>query len=41
MSIEDLKKRGKVSSSVLESMKQFRILDGMTQTNQISLFDNL
>ncbi len=41
LSIEDLKKRGKVSSSVLESMKQFRILDGMTQTNQISLFDNL
>ena len=41
LSIEDLKKRGKVSSSVLESMKQFRILDGMNQTNQISLFDNL
>ena len=41
LSIDDLKKRGKVSSSILESMKQFRILDGMTQSDQISIFDSL
>jgi DNA polymerase-3 subunit alpha (Gram-positive type) len=41
LSVEDLKKRGKVSSAIVENMKQFRVLDGMTQTNQISLFDIL
>ena len=38
MSIDDLKIRAKVGDSVTELLKQFRCLEGMSQSNQMSLF---
>ncbi len=36
--IEDLQKRGKVSQTIIETMRQMGILDGMDESNQLSLF---
>ena len=38
MSIDDMKIRSKVGNSVADLLKQFGCLDGMSQSNQISLF---
>lgn len=38
LSIEDLRNRTKITKTVLEVMKQNGILDGMSDTNQLSLF---
>lgn len=40
-SIDDVKDRGKVSGTILEKMKELGILEGLPQSNQYSLFDNL
>lgn len=39
LSKDDLKERGKVSKTVIETMSELGILGKMTETNQISLFD--
>lgn len=39
LSIEDLRKRAKLSSSVIEEMQKMGTLTGLSQTNQLSLFD--
>lgn len=39
ISVEDLKKRAKLSSSVIEEMQKMGTLTGVTLTNQISMFD--
>lgn len=39
ISVEDLKKRTRISSSVIEEMEKMGTLAGLTKTNQISLFD--
>ncbi|WP_066647539.1 PolC-type DNA polymerase III [Christensenella timonensis] len=39
LSIEDLRKRAKVSASVIEEMQKMGTLTGLTETNQLSLFD--
>ena len=41
ISVEDLKKRGKVSSAVIEEMQKMGTLAGLSQSNQLSLFDVL
>jgi len=38
MCIDELQQRGKVGKSVIELLKKFGCLDGMTQSNQMSLF---
>ena len=38
LSIDDLQKRGKVSSSLIEKMRSMGILDGMDESSQLSLF---
>jgi len=38
MSIDELQQRGKIGKSVTELLKKFGCLDGMTQSNQMSLF---
>ena len=38
LSIEDLQKRGKVSKTLIEKMKEMHMLDGMDETSQLSLF---
>ena len=38
MSIDDMKIRARVGDSVTELLKQFGCLDGMSQSNQLSLF---
>ncbi len=38
LSIEDLQKRAKVSSTLIEKMKMMGILDGMDESSQISIF---
>ena len=38
MSIDDLKIRAKIGASGAELLKQFGCLDGMSQSNQLSLF---
>lgn len=37
-SVEDLQKRGKVSQTLIETMRSLGILDGMDESNQLSLF---
>ena len=37
-SIEDLQKRGKVSGTIIETMRSLGILNGMDESNQLSLF---
>ena len=37
--IEDFKKRSKVNKTVLELLRNYRVLDGIPETNQMSLFD--
>ena len=37
-SIEDLQIRGKVTKSVIETLKKNRVLDGLSETNQLSFF---
>lgn len=39
ISIEDLRKRAKLSSSVIDEMQKMGTLTGLSQTNQLSLFD--
>ena len=38
VSIEDLQNRGKVSSTLIEKMKEMGILDGLPESSQLSLF---
>lgn len=38
MSIDDLKIRSKVGTSVTDLLKKFGCLEGMSQSNQMSLF---
>ena len=38
LSIDDLQKRGKVSSTLIEKMRSMHILDGMDESSQLSLF---
>ena len=38
LSIDDLQKRGKVSSTLIEKMRNMGILDGMDESSQLSLF---
>ena len=38
LSVEDLKKRGKVGSAVVDMLRAHGALDGLTETNQISMF---
>ena len=38
MSIDDLKVRAKVGNSVIDLLKNFGCLDGMSESNQMSLF---
>lgn len=38
ISIEDVQKRAKVSQTLIEKMKEMKILDGMPDSNQLSLF---
>ena len=37
-SVEDLKIAGKLSKSVIELLSQNHVLDGMSETNQLSIF---
>lgn len=39
ISIEDLQKRAKISSTLIEKMRFMGILDNMAESNQISIFD--
>lgn len=39
LSIEDLQERAKINSTTLERMRAFGIFDGMSESNQLSLFD--
>ena len=39
MSIDDMKIRSKIGDSVVEVLKKFGCLDGMSKSNQMSLFD--
>lgn len=39
LSIDDLQKRGKVSSTLIEKMRNMHILDGMDESSQLSLFN--
>ncbi|MCR4691035.1 MAG: PolC-type DNA polymerase III [Lachnospiraceae bacterium] len=41
ISIDDLKTRTKVPTNVLEKMKQLGLLEGLPESNQLSLFDML
>ena len=38
LSIDDLQKRGKVSSTLIEKMRMMGILDNMDESSQLSLF---
>lgn len=38
MSIDELQQRGKIGKSVTELLKKFGCLEGMSQSNQMSLF---
>jgi DNA polymerase-3 subunit alpha (Gram-positive type) len=38
LSVEDLQVRGKVGSSVIETLRKHGALEGMNETNQISMF---
>ena len=38
LSIEDLQRRAKISTTLIEKMRSMGILDGMDETNQLSLF---
>jgi DNA polymerase-3 subunit alpha (Gram-positive type) len=38
MSIEDLQKRGHISKTLIDKMQSMGILDGMGESNQLSLF---
>ena len=37
-SIEDLQKRAKISQTLIERMKKMKILDGLDESDQLSLF---
>ena len=38
LSIEDLQKRGKVSATLIDKLRVMKVLDGMPESNQLSLF---
>ena len=38
ISIEDVQKRAKVSQILIEKMKDMKILEGLPESNQLSLF---
>lgn len=40
-SVEELMKRAKIGSAVVEKMKEYDVLKGLPDTSQVSLFDNL
>ena len=39
LSIEEVQHRAKVSSTLIDKMKFMGIFDGMSESNQLSLFD--
>ena len=39
LSIEDVQIRAKVNSTTIDKMRSLHILDGMSESNQLSLFD--
>lgn len=39
LSIDDMKERGKVSQTVCDTMKRLGLLDGLPESNQLSMFD--
>ncbi len=39
LSIEDLQKRGKVSGTLIEKLRAMKVLEGLPESNQLSLFD--
>ncbi len=39
LSVEDLKKRAKIGNSIVDKLKEFRVLSDIPDTNQVSLFD--
>ena len=41
ISIDDLQKRGKLSSTLIEKMRIMGILQGLPESSQLSLFDGL
>ena len=38
LSMEDLQKRGKVSTTLIDKMRSMKILDSLPESNQLSLF---
>ena len=38
LSIEDLQKRGKVSTTLIDKLKVMKVLEGLPESNQLSLF---
>ena len=41
MSKQDIKKRAKVGDSTIELLEKFGCVEGMSETNQMSLFDSM
>ena len=41
ISKQDIKKRAKVGDAVLALLEKFGCVEGMSETNQISLFDSM
>lgn len=41
ISKQDIKKRGKVGDAVIALLDKFGCLEGMSETNQMSLFDTM
>ncbi len=39
LSIEDFQKRGKVSATLIEKLRSMKVLEGLPESNQLSLFD--
>jgi len=39
LSIEDFARRTKIGKSIIEKLKEYNVLEGLSDTNQISLFD--
>ncbi len=39
LSIEDFSRKTKIGKSVIEKLREYNVLDGLSDTNQISLFD--
>jgi len=39
LSIEDFSRRTKIGKSIIEKLREYNVLEGLSDTNQISLFD--